>query len=143
VIRAAWEVRIGRSAEVVFDYLADLDNEPDWNPDASNVVRVSPGPVGPGTVWEEDFRRVGHYVTTIDEYERPSVLSFDAKNPRTDAHVRFTVAPDGDGACTVSCVVQLTMKGAMRLAEPLLAGMIRRQIERERPLSLSRALSSR
>jgi hypothetical protein len=35
------------------------------------------------------------------------------------------------------------MKDAMRLAEPLLAGMIRRQIERERPLSLSRALSSR
>ena len=141
MIRASWQTRIERPVETVFDYVADLDNEPTWNPDASNVVRVSPGPVGLGTVWEEEFRRVGHYVTTIDAYERPSVLSFDARNPRTDAHVRFEFAADGDGATLVSCVVELTMKGAMRIMEPLLRPMIRRQIERERPLSLGRALA--
>jgi uncharacterized protein YndB with AHSA1/START domain len=140
MIRASWQTRIERPVEEVFDYMADLANEPEWNPDASNVVRVSPGPVGLGTVWEEDFRRVGHYVTTIDAYERPSVLSFDARNPRTDAHVRFEFTPDGDAAARVSCVVELTMKGGMRLLEPLLAPMIRRQIERERPASLRRAL---
>jgi uncharacterized protein YndB with AHSA1/START domain len=141
VIRASWETRIERPADAVFDYLADLDHEPEWNPDASNVVRVSPGPVGLGTVWEEDFRRVGHYVTTIDAYERPSVLSFDARNPRTDARVRFDLAAEGDDATRVSCVVELTMKGGMRLLEPLLSPMIRRQIERERPASLRRAFA--
>jgi uncharacterized protein YndB with AHSA1/START domain len=141
VIRASWQTRIARPPEEVFDYLADLDNEPEWNPDASNVTRISPGPVGLGTVWEEDFARVGHYVTTIDAYERPSVLGFDAKNPRTDAHVRFEFAADGDDATSVSCVVELTMKSGMRLLEPLLAPMIRKQIERDRPASLSRAFA--
>ena len=141
MIRASWQTRIARPPEEVFDYLADLDNEPEWNPDASNVTRISPGPVGLGTVWEEDFARVGHYVTTIDAYERPSVLGFDAKNPRTEAHVRFDFAPDGGDATSVSCVVELTMKGGMRLLEPLLAPLIRKQIERDRPASLSRAFA--
>ncbi|HKD94901.1 MAG TPA: SRPBCC family protein [Gaiellaceae bacterium] len=143
MIRAAWWTRIDRPREEVFDYIADLENEPKWNPDASNVVRTSaPGPVGLGTTWEEDFARVGHYITTIDTYERPSVLSFDAKNPRTDAHVRFDFAADGDDATGVSCVVELTMKGGMRLLEPLLASRIRKQIEQDRPASLSHAFDA-
>ena len=142
MIRAAWQTRIARPAEELFDYLADLDHEPEWNPDASNVVRTTPGEIGPGTVWEEDFRRVGHYVTTIDAYERPGILSFDARNPRTDAHVRFDFATAGEGATEVSCVVELTMKGPMRLLEPLLSPMIRKQIERERPASLRNAFAA-
>ena len=140
MIRASWQTRIERPVEEVFDYVADLDHEPEWNPDASNVVRISPGPVGLGTVWEEDFARVGHYVTTIDAYDRPSVLSFDARNPRTDAHVRFEFTPDGDDATVVSCALELTMKGVMRVIEPLLGPMIRKQVERDRPVSLGRAL---
>lgn len=142
MIRASWQTRIECPVEEVFDYIADLANEPEWNPDASNVTRTSDGPVGLGTVWEEDFRRVGHYVTTIDAYERPSVLSFDARNPRTDAHVRFDFAAAGDGATGVSCVVELTMKGGMRFVEPLMAPMIRKQIERQRPESLRRAFAT-
>lgn len=142
MIRATWQTQISRAVDEVFDYVADLANEPEWNPDASNVTRISDGPVGLGTTWEEDFRRVGRYVTSIDAYERPSVLSFDARNPRTDAHVRFEFAPAGEGGTEVSCVVELTMKGPMRLVEPLLARMIRKQIERERPESLRRAFET-
>ena len=141
MIRASWQMRIARPVEEVFDYIADLQNEPEWNPDASNVVRTSPGQIGLGTVWEEDFRRVGHYVTTVDEYERPSVVSFDARNDRADAHVRFELSADGPGATDVSCAVVLTMKGAMRMLEPLLRSTIRRRIERDRPATLQRALA--
>ena len=75
MIKATWSERIDRPQEDVFDYVADLDHEPEWNPDASNVVRTTPGEIGLGTVWEEDFRRVGHYVTTIDRFERRSSRS--------------------------------------------------------------------
>jgi uncharacterized protein YndB with AHSA1/START domain len=143
VIRATWTQQVERPPEEVFDYVADLDHEPEWNPDASNVVRTTPGEVGLGTVWEEDFRRVGHYVTTIDRYERPQELSFDARNPRTDARAGFSFAPHGDGATEVSCVIELTMKGVMRLLEPLVAGPIRKQIERSRGPLLKQALERR
>ena len=140
VITAHWQTGIERPVEEVFDYVADLKNEPTWNPDASNVVQTSDGPVGLGTTWEENFARVGHYVTTIDAYERPTTLGFDARNPKTDAVVRFRFEPQGDAAADVCCVVELTMKGAMRLFEPLMAPMIRRQIEQTRGPMLKKAL---
>ena len=142
MIRASWTTRIDRPVEEVFDYVADLAHEPEWNPDASNIVRKTTGEVGLGTTWEEDYKRVGHYVTRIDRYERPSELAFDAKNPRTDAYVTFHFARAGETATDISCTVDLAMKGFMRVLEPLLAGMIRNQIETKRPQTLRRALGA-
>jgi len=142
MITARWTTRIDKPAEQVFDYVADLQNEPQWNPDASNVVQMSDGPVGLGTEWEEDFARVGHYVTRIARYERPSALEFDARNPRTDAYVSFRFAAAGDAETDVSCEVRLTMKGFMRVVEPLMGSVIRRQIETSRPETLRAALSA-
>ncbi len=142
MIRSSWQIRIARPAEEVFDFVADLRNEPQFNPDASNVQQQTPGPIGLGTVYTEDFRRIGCYETTIDRHERPSELGFDARNPRTDALVRFRFDPAGEDQTQVSCTVELRMKGVMRIMEPLLAPMIRRQIERTRGPMLKRALES-
>ena len=140
MIVADWQVRIERSAEEVFDFVADLHNEPQFNPDASNIVQVSDGPIGRGTVFEEDFKRVGRYVTTIVVYERPTELAFDARNSRVDARVRFRFAALGASETDVSCRVELTMKGLMRLAQALIAPVIRRQIQTTRGPMLKGAL---
>jgi hypothetical protein len=140
VITAGWNIRIERPAEDVFDFVADLRNEPQFNPDASSVVQMTPGVPALGTVFEEDLKRIGHYVTTIDAYDRPTDLGFDARNPRTDARVRFQFAAHGESATDVSCTVELTMKGPMRLVEPLMAPMIRKQIESSRGPMLKAAL---
>jgi hypothetical protein len=39
MIQARGQVRIERSPEQVFDSIADLSNEPQWNPDASQIVK--------------------------------------------------------------------------------------------------------
>jgi hypothetical protein len=140
MITASWNITIDRVPEDVFDFVADLDNEPQFNPDVSNIVKTSDGPIGLGTVYEEDFKRVGHYVTTIDVYERPAKLGFDARNRRTDAQVRFSLAPSGAGATDVSCTIELTIKGPMRLMEPLMTPMIRKQITTTRGPMLKQAL---
>jgi Polyketide cyclase / dehydrase and lipid transport len=140
VIRVAWEIDVQRAVEDVFDFVADLHNEPQFNPDASNIVQTTPGDIGLGTTFEEDFRRIGRYVTKIDVYERPGALGFDARNAKADARVRFGFTPQGDAATTVSCVVELTMKGAMRFAEPVMAPTIRKQIETSRGPMLKAAL---
>jgi hypothetical protein len=54
--------------------------------------------------------------------------------------VSFSFAPAGESATDVSCVVELTMKGPMRLVEPLMAGAIRKQIESSRGPKLKQAL---
>ncbi len=140
MIRASWQIEIERSPEAVFDFVADLRNEPRFNPDASNIVQKTSGEIGMGTVYEEDFKRIGRYVTTIDVFDRPTQLGFDARNPKTDARVRFRFTSSGPSATEVSCTVELTMKGLMRVIEPLMAPMIRRQIEGSRGPMLKAAL---
>jgi Polyketide cyclase / dehydrase and lipid transport len=140
MISATWQIRIERPAEEIFEFVADLRNEPRFNPDVSNIEQQTPDPIGEGTRWTEDFRRIGRYETTIDVYERPSKLGFDARNPRADALVRFSFERQGDAATEVGCVVELRMKGAMRIMEPLLAPMIRRQIRQTRGPMLRAAL---
>jgi hypothetical protein len=143
VVTATWKVTVARPPEAVFDFVADLNNEPRSNPDVSNVVQTTPGPVGLGTVFEQDFKRVGHYVTTIDRYERPSSLGFDARNAKVDVLVRFEFASaDGGAATEVSCAIDLTMKGMMRLGERAMAPAIRREIESTRGPMLKAALET-
>jgi uncharacterized protein YndB with AHSA1/START domain len=140
VIRAAWTQRIERPVEEVFDYVADLDHESEWNPDASNTVRTTPGEIGIGTVWEQDFRRAGHVVSEVDGYERPRLVSFHASSPTSEARVRFEFAPAGDAATELSCAVELALKGGMRLLEPLLRTRLQRRMERSRGPMLKRLL---
>lgn len=142
MIRASWSIVVDRPPEQVFDYIADLKHEPQWNPDASNVVKKTDGEIRQGTVFEEDYRRVGHYVTTVDSFDRPRDLGFDARNPKTDALVRFHLEPRGESQTEVSCRMELTMKGGFKLAEPLLGPVIRRQIESKRGRMLKRAVEA-
>jgi Polyketide cyclase / dehydrase and lipid transport len=141
VITAAWQISIARPQEQVFDFVADLRNEPQFNPDASNIVQETPGEIGLGTVYTEDFKRIGSFRTTIHRYERPGALGFDARNPRCDANVQFTFSPAGEGETDVGCTVTLTMKGFMRLTEGLAAGTVRKQISTRGPM-LKRAVES-
>jgi hypothetical protein len=47
-------VDIRSSPEEVFDYCVDLTREPEWNPNARRVEKVS-GPTGLGTRYEAEF----------------------------------------------------------------------------------------
>jgi Polyketide cyclase / dehydrase and lipid transport len=141
LISVSWSIGIDRPPEAVFDFVSDLDNEPKFNPDASQIVKKSDGPIGLGTVWEEEFKRIGKYETTIDRFDRPSALGFDAKNPKCDAHVLFNFEPDGTGT-RVSCTVDLTFKGFSRALEPVIGGTIRKTIEDERGPALKAAVEA-
>ena len=47
--RIQGEIVIDRPVEVVFDYVADQSNEPQYNPRMVRAEKVTPGPVGKGT----------------------------------------------------------------------------------------------
>ncbi|MFC0555616.1 SRPBCC family protein [Planotetraspora thailandica] len=71
-MRFANTLRVERQVSVVFDYLADLRNLPAWNYAIHITQPVTPGPVGPGTVFEQ-FRTLPRPMwerLEIVEYER-------------------------------------------------------------------------
>ena len=139
MIRTGWEVRVERPPEQVFDFVADLRNGPQWNADSSDVVLTSDGPVGAGSVFEEDRERFGRTVTTIDLFERPERLELDARAARVRVRVRYALERDGGGTKVV-CTAELRLRGASRLLEPVLAAVARRGVETSRGPALKAAL---
>ena len=47
--RIRGEILIGRPVDVVFHYVADQRNEPQYNPEMVRAEKIIPGPVGKGT----------------------------------------------------------------------------------------------
>jgi hypothetical protein len=47
--RIEGEIVIGRPVDVVFDYVADQSNEPQYNPQMVRAEKITSGPVGKGT----------------------------------------------------------------------------------------------
>ena len=139
MIRTGWEIRIDRTPEQVFDFVADLRNGPKWNDDSSNVVRTSDGPVGLGSVFEEDREGFGRTVTTLDVFERPARLELDARASRVHVRVRYAFEPDGAGT-KVTCTAELRLRGASRLLEPVIKARARSGVETSRGPALKAAL---
>ena len=103
MIRTGWEIRIDRTQEQVFDFVADLRNGPSWNPDSSNVVLTSDGPVGHGSLFEEDREGFGRTVTTIDVdvltagAHTVTITARDNAGNVTTKAITFTIHPSAQG----------------------------------------------
>jgi len=46
--RIEGEILIGRPVDVVFDYVADQSNEPEYNPQMVRAEKITAGPAGKG-----------------------------------------------------------------------------------------------
>ena len=94
-MRVSTTTRIARPPEHVFDTLADLRNETQWNSGVSSAELKSAEPIGPGS----RFAIVNSgtaYDATITTYERPSRLVFEARG-KPDLTVTYSFRPTDDG----------------------------------------------
>jgi hypothetical protein len=71
LVTAEVRVFVAREARTVFDFFADLRNEPQYNGQVAGIVKTSPGPIGPNTAFEGSHRGLGRVTWRLSEYERP------------------------------------------------------------------------
>ena len=58
--------------ERLFDYLTDLGNEAEWNPDMDHIEQLTDGPVGVGTKWLAKWKSAPKPVEVeMLEHDRP------------------------------------------------------------------------
>ena len=129
--RYSTTVRTRRSVADAFAYMADLRNFAEWDPGVRNVVQVDGDGAGPEAVF--DVTLSGRRRTTLRyrtvEYAEPTGLLVVADTSLLRSTDRITVRADGDAA-VVTYDADLSLKGPMRLAAPLLAVAFRRIGER-------------
>jgi uncharacterized protein YndB with AHSA1/START domain len=119
-------ITIRRPGEVVFDYLADLENLPRWNYAIEQTRKLTPGPVAVGSRYhqvrtvparrEEDLEVV--------ELEPGRRLTVRGTLNTLPARLTYVLEPDGD-TTVLTNDVELTASGRLALVAPLASRQIR------------------
>jgi uncharacterized protein YndB with AHSA1/START domain len=124
-LRATATTRIACAPERVFDTLADLRGETQWNSRVSSAELRSEEPIALGS----RFAIVNggtSYDVTIATYDRPSRLVFEATG-KPDLTITYTLAPTDDGT-ELKSQLDFHPRGALKLLFAVLAPVIRRDV---------------
>jgi hypothetical protein len=127
-MRVATRTGIACPPERVFDLVADMRNEIQWNRRVSSAELHSAEPVGQ----DSRFAVVNSgttYEVTITTFERPSRLVFEARgNP--DLGIEYAFTPNGAGTDFAS-ELDFRPRGVSKVVFALLAPVIRRDVRKQ------------
>lgn len=132
-----------RSAEEVFDYMAMFSNVIEWDPTAAHANPVDGNEPGEGSRFQVLVRWMGREIPleyTTTAYERPKRLVLRAENSSTVSVDTITIEP-ADSGCEMVYNAQLTLKGVMRIVDPLF-GLAFKRLGNNAAAGLRRELAS-
>jgi hypothetical protein len=117
-------VEIGRSPEIVFDYVTDISREFEWNPRTKRVAKLTDGPVGAGTRWEGEWLAGDPMLIEYVAFDRPTSWRSIGRSRGLLVVSDGRVQPARDGA-RLMLRVELEPRGRLRLIAPLLGRIMR------------------
>ena len=124
-------IDIDRSAEDVFAFVGDQTNAPRWQRGLVEVRRTTPDPIGVGTRHTAVRTFVGRRLELSNEYTRyePHSLVEFRVSGSMPGRASYTVESTGIGWARLTSRIELQASGMLRLAEPLMAATLRRDVE--------------
>ena len=127
-MRVSATTHIACPPENVFDMLADLRNDTQWNSRVTSAELRTPEPIGLGS----RFAIVNGgtpYDVTITSYDRPSRLVFEASG-KPDLTIACTFTPTREGT-ELESDFDFRPRGALKVLFPLLTPVIRRDVPKQ------------
>src|SRR5215207_5506471 len=94
-------VQINRPPEEVFDYLIDLRNELEWNPDVQSMEKITDGPIGIGTKFLAKWKQSQMIEVECIRFERPHRWTY-SNGGSLSVVLDITLAPQGTGTFLAS-----------------------------------------
>jgi uncharacterized membrane protein len=125
-------IGINRAAEVVFAYVSDHTNAPSWQRGLLEVRRATEGPIGVGTRHTLVRTFMGRRMEAgneFTEYEPNRRVAFKITSSSVAGEGSYVVEQAGSGSARLTARIEMQPSGLMRLAEPLMAASLRREVE--------------
>lgn len=117
-------VQIDRSPQEVFDYLIDLRNELEWNPDVESVKKLTDGPIGVGTKFLAKWKQSKLIEVECIRFERPNTWVYSNGGPLSVV-IDLTITPQGTNSLLYSRF-DVRPHGLLRLFFPVLLRELKR-----------------
>lgn len=130
---------LDRPPGVVFDYIADVRNESEWQKDMLSVEKIGEGPVGEGTEFETNYRLFGRMRLVLEDVDRPNHLVFVGTGPRMRMRFVMDIAAQ-EGGSRVTFALDMRPRGLLLPLGPLLRLGLPRELAK-RPDQFRAALS--
>jgi uncharacterized protein YndB with AHSA1/START domain len=123
-------VLIDRSPEAVFAFVSDQTNAPQWQRGLTVVRRTTDGPIGVGTRHTFERTLMGRRMDGSNEYTRyePNELVAFAWTGPMPGQASYVVERGGVDGTRLAARLEMRAHGMLRLAEPLLAAGLRRDV---------------
>src|SRR5262245_48865861 len=101
MVSADASVSIERDPSDVFEFVADVRNDPRWHTDVLEARLQGDGPIGNGSTFEIAIKpamgETGGTVT-VKEYEPPERIVFDVRMGKLQPTTTFTIVAESGGS---------------------------------------------
>lgn len=124
-------IQIDRAVEDVYAYATTVETLPQWLGRVEDVEQLTDGPLGAGTRIRAVGRMFGRQLVTLVEVtalEPGATFAFTGVTGPFTAHNRYTFESVAGGT-RVTDTAEAEASGPMRLLDPMMSRMMRRQFE--------------
>ena len=131
-VREEHSVVIERPVQEVFAFSADPNNDALWLSSTLETEQTSEGPMGVGATFRNTTKFLGRRFDTtyeVTESEPPHKRCFRVTSGPVPGEVCYVFEPGEGGSTRFTQNFEAEVGGFFRLAEPLVARAIRRQME--------------
>lgn len=139
MIEHNFQTMVERPTDEVFDFLVDLRNAPQWEPNCQQVEKTSEGPIGRGTTFRAK-KGLGRLKSEIVEFERPARFATRETGPGMTCGMEFR-CDSQTGGTQVSCRLWMEPRGPLRVLMLLMRPGMKRMLG-ELPDKLRRAIET-
>jgi Polyketide cyclase / dehydrase and lipid transport len=130
--RYTTSVRSPKPAEEAFAYLSDFSTTAEWDPGVIEAERLSAGPLGEGSEFRVVAEFIGRRVPLtyiVTAYEPPRRIVLRGESSTVISLDEITV-DRANGGALVTYDARLSLKGPLRVVDPLLGLAFRRTGDR-------------
>jgi uncharacterized membrane protein len=131
MIEVTASVSIHRSADDVFAFLADMENNPRWQQGMRSCAWTSEPPLRLGSTYDQEASFLGKKITSsfeVVEFAPGERIRIRTTGGSMPIDVTRTVTGRPAGTCTVGAVVRGDSSKLFKIADPLMKRMVERSV---------------